>query len=90
MTCEKYFEDALNNVPADTKLRVEMSMDISDRIASILKRRGLSQKDFAKLMGKTEAEVSRWLGGTHNFTLSTLAKISTSLNERIVTVNHVS
>ena len=35
---------------------------------------------------KTEAEVSRWLGGTHNFTLKTLALISVALGEDVITV----
>lgn len=30
-------------------------------------------------MRKTETEVSRWLSGGHNFTISTLAKISVKL-----------
>ena len=33
-----------------------------------------------------ETEVSRWLSGTHNLTLSTICKISTALGEDIVTV----
>ena len=37
-------------------------------------------------MGKTEAEVSRWLGGTHNFTLRTIAKISDALGVQLLTI----
>jgi hypothetical protein len=29
---------------------------------------------------------SRWCGGTHNFTLATLAKISSALGESIITI----
>ena len=46
----------------------------------------MTQKEFARKMGKTEAEVSRWVGGTHNFTLRTIAKISDVLGEQILTV----
>jgi plasmid maintenance system antidote protein VapI len=84
MTVETYFTDALKTIPEDIKKQVDMSMSVSDAIARTLSERGMSQKDFARLMGKTETEVSRWLGGTHNFTLSTLAKISVALGTDLV------
>ena len=37
-------------------------------------------------MGKTEAEVSRWVGGTHNFTLRTIAKISSAIETDLIRV----
>ncbi len=46
----------------------------------------MTQRDFAKKIKRSEAEVSRWLSGTHNFTLSTIAKISAVLGEKIVRV----
>lgn len=76
--------DALNRVPGNIERQVNLSMSVSDRIAFILKERGMTQKDFARKMGRTEAEVSRWLGGTHNFTFSTIAKISSFFNEDII------
>lgn len=87
MKSSMVFMKALANVPQDVKIQVDLSMGIADRIVAILKSKNLSQKEFAKLMGKTEAEVSRWVGGTHNFTLCTLAKISAVLNEPIIKVS---
>jgi transcriptional regulator with XRE-family HTH domain len=46
----------------------------------------MTQKEFAKLMKKSEAEVSVWLSGQHNFTLRTIAKISAALNTDILSV----
>lgn len=80
--------DALEHIPKEIRTRVDLSMDISDRIANVLEERGMTQKDFARLMGKTEAEVSRWLAGRHNFTLATLAKISSALDADIIKVVH--
>lgn len=79
--------DALNRVPGNIERQVNLSMSVSDRIAFILKERGMTQKDFARKMGRTEAEVSRWLGGTHNFTFSTIAKISSFFNEDIIQIS---
>lgn len=86
MKGQKFFMDALERIPDDVRKQVNLSMSISDRIAGILKDKGMTQRDFAKGIGRSEAEVSRWLGGTHNFTLSTIAKISDYLGEDIVTV----
>ena len=46
----------------------------------------MTQKELAQKLGKTETEVSRWLSGTHNLTLSTICKISAALGEEIVIV----
>ncbi len=86
ITGAKFFTDAVNNIPPEIQKQVDMSMAISDAIAQVLSERGLSQKDFAKLMGKTETEVSRWLAGRHNFTLSTIAKISVALGVDLVRI----
>lgn len=83
----KIFQDALAATPDDVRIQVDLSMEISDRIAHILDMRGMNQKEFARMTGKTEAEVSRWLGGTHNFTLSTIAKISAALHTSIICVS---
>ena len=72
MKTSELFQQALSEVPDDLKIQIDLSFAISDKIAGILKERGMSQKDFARLVGKSETEVSRWLGGTHNFTLKTM------------------
>ena len=68
------------------KMQVETGVAIANRVYDILEKRSMSQKDFAKLIGKTETEVSRWLSGTHNLTLATICKISVALNEKIIMV----
>lgn len=74
------------NIPNELKVQIDLSFAISDKIASVLNERGMTNKEFAKLVGKTEAEVSRWLGGTHNFTLKTIARISDALGCEIIKV----
>ncbi len=86
ITGANFFMDAVKRIPPEIQKQVDMSMSVSDAIAHILSKRGLSQKDFAKMMDKTETEISRWLAGRHNFTLATLAKISTTLNEDFIQI----
>lgn len=83
---QKLFRQIVDETPAELKTQLRFSDSIAEKLDKLLKERGMSQRDLAKNTGKTEAEVSRWLGGTHNFTLRTLAKISIALGEDLITV----
>ena len=74
------------NVPNDITIEIDLSFDIANKIDKILSDRKISQKDFAAMIGKKESEISKWLKGTHNFTLRTIAKISAVLEEPIIEV----
>lgn len=76
------------NTPDEIKYYVDVSFDIADRIYAAMEKKGLSQKEFAKLLNKQESEISKWLAGTHNFTLKTLSKITIALGEEIIQVPH--
>lgn len=86
MKADKLFNECLANIPNDITIEVDLSFDIANRIDTILSNRKISQKDFAAMIGKKESEVSKWLKGTHNFTLRTIAKITDVLNEPIIEV----
>ena len=66
------------------ELMHQMSKTIARRIERVLFDREMSHKDFAALVHHSQGEVSRWLHGTHNFTLSTLAQISLALDVNIL------
>ena len=86
MKTEKLFNECLANVPNDITIEIDLSFDIANKIDKILSDRKISQKDFAAMIGKKESEISKWLKGTHNFTLRTIAKISAVLEEPIIEV----
>lgn len=85
-TTAELFDECLAGVSNDVKMELDMSFAIADKIDMILREKNISQKQLAKKMGKTEAEVSRWLGGTHNFTLRTIAKISNALGVKLLNI----
>ena len=62
----------------------DMSRNIANRIEDILRERQMSHKALADATHHSQGEVSRWMSGTHNFTLATLAKISVALNVNIL------
>ena len=79
-----------STISPEMKLQMELSVAIANRIYGILEKKGMSQKEFAHLMGKTETEVSRWLSGTHNLTMATICKISATLGEDVIRVANYS
>ena len=65
---------------------VALSFRIVDRIHEILVEKGLKQKDLALRLGKSEAEISKWMRGTHNFTIDTLVSIEDALGAPVIQV----
>lgn len=86
MKTNRIMDEIRGTIPPALKMQMELSVAIANRIYDILEEKDMSQKEFARLMGKTETEVSRWLSGTHNLTLATLCKISVALGEDIIIV----
>lgn len=86
MKTNRIMDEIRGTIPPEMKMQMELSVAIANRIYEILEEKGMSQKDFARLMGKTETEISRWLSGTHNMTLATLCKISIALGENLLEV----
>ena len=80
------FDELLARVPKETSRHHDLLVEIGARIEEVIKRKGWSQADFAKAMGKKESEISRWLGGGQNFTIATIAKIESVLGEDILSV----
>ena len=73
-------------VDPETRRQVALSFQIVDRIHEILVGKGLKQKDLAARLGKNESEISKWMRGTHNFTIDTLASIEDALGEPVISV----
>jgi antitoxin component HigA of HigAB toxin-antitoxin module len=75
--------DLLNKIeqqtPPESIRFIEQSLAMANYIECLLSDKGLKQKDLADKMGKSEAEISKWLSGTHNFTLRSIAKIEAVL-----------
>lgn len=76
----------LGPIPERIQRETDLSFQISDRIYDLMQERGLSKKQFADALGKRPCEVTKWLSGQHNFTISTLAMLSTFFGKSIITV----
>lgn len=59
---------------------------ITDGIAAVMKEKGISKKKLASLTHRRPSDVTRWLGGGHNFTCRTIALIEQALGVRIIEI----
>jgi transcriptional regulator with XRE-family HTH domain len=55
-------------------------------ISNTLKQNKISQKELATNLGKQPSEISKWLKGEHNFTLSSLAKLQAELGVTLIEI----
>lgn len=78
------FDEFLDTTSKESKLFVSRSLAIANQIISILDEKNIKQRDLAGMLGKKEAEISRWLTGFHNFTVKSIAKIEAALGEQII------
>ena len=81
-------EKRRQQVNPEVRESVALSFRIVDRIHQILEEKGLKQKDLAMRLGKSEAEISKWMRGTHNFTIDTVVSIEAALEAPILQVYH--
>ena len=78
----------LANTPAESKNFISKALEISHEISLVLAERGLNQKYLAEKLNKAEPEISKWLSGTHNFTIRTITSIETALGQEILVSPH--
>lgn len=78
------FLQMVAEVPAQVRTEVDLSFAIADRIDTLVKKRGLTKKEFAESIGKRPSEVTKWLSGQHNFTIRTLAMLSNYFGEPLI------
>ena len=82
----KIFEKILERIPSYQKRMTRISVDIGAQIFEYMKAEGINQRQLADKLGKKESEISKWLNGSHNFTIETIAKIEDVFDKDIVLV----
>ena len=78
--------EIFNGIPVEKREETRLSFAISNRLAALMQERGLNKKQLAEALGKRPNEITRWLSGEHNFTISTLAMLSTFFGKSIINV----
>lgn len=83
-TINDKFQQMLANVPKDITTEIDLSFAIATEIEHLMQERGLTKKQFADALGKKPSEVTKWLSGQHNFTIRTIAMLSSFFGRPII------
>jgi DNA-binding Xre family transcriptional regulator len=83
---QEWFKEKMTAVSPEIMLEIQLSAAIIARIDAILKKKGMTQRELARKLGRSEAVVSRWTTGFPNLTLKSIAEISTALGEPLIQV----
>ena len=83
---KEWFNEKMAAVSPEIISEVQLSADIIARIDVLLRQKNMTQKDLARMMGRSEAVISRWTSGFPNLTLKSIAEISTALGEPLIKV----
>ena len=86
-TAFEEYNRIVESIPDEIHKEVDMEMAVSNRIYELMQEKGLSKAEFARIIGKRPCEITKWLSGQHNFTLSTLAMLSSFFGQPIITVS---
>lgn len=79
-------KEIFNEIPREKREEARLSFAISNRLDALMREKGLNRKQLAEAIGKRPNEITRWLSGEHNFTIATLAMLSTFFGQPIITV----
>ena len=78
-------DNLLAEITPEEQARTNRKIRIASIIADALTVKGIAKKQFAKKVGRKPSEITKWLSGTHNFTLDTLTDIEQVLNIKLIT-----
>lgn len=85
-TAFEEYNQIVASIPAEVHKEVDMQLKVSTRIYDLMTAKGLSKAEFARSIGKRPCEITKWLSGQHNFTLKTLALLSSFFGVDIVRI----
>ncbi len=80
----KTVEDLEFGIPEEIEKYTAHSAEIAIMILNFILSTGMNKKEFAELVGKTSSDVTRWISGSHNFTIQTLSLIEVKTGMQVI------
>ena len=87
MVTNELFRQCLSAIPLKQRAEFDLAYSIAERLDAVLKKKGITQHELARRMGKRDSEVSKWLTGRHNFTTSTIARIEEAIGDKLILIS---
>jgi len=79
-------QELSDTVTPQEQEQTDYKMKLAAKIYMAMKSIGMTQTQFAESMGKPISLISRWMSGTHNFTVDTLIDIQRVLSISLLDV----
>lgn len=79
-------QEAYKSIPSIDWDTDAITDGIANRIDALMKEKDISKKQLAELTHRRPSDVTRWLGGGHNFTCRTIALIEQALEASIIRI----
>ena len=76
----RVLSELLSEITPVEKMQARTKMSLAARLDDLLKSRGWGKTEFAEKVNKNPSEITKWLSGTQNFTIDTLAEIALVLD----------
>lgn len=78
--------EVMESITPEERALSNLTDGIAERLDSVMKRKHISKSQLAKMTGRRPSEVTKWLGGGHNFTCKTITLIQQAIGEDLVRV----
>lgn len=78
--------DMASGCSPEIREEIRLTMALSDRVDALMKQKGITKIELAKALHKRPSEVTRWLSGQHNFTLRTIALLSSFFGTSLIDI----
>jgi ribosome-binding protein aMBF1 (putative translation factor) len=76
--------ELLKRITPEEQEKTDKKMILATKVTNAIKAKGLKKSEFADILGKQPSEISKWLSGTHNFTIETLMDIERVLSIQLL------
>lgn len=73
----------LNEITPLEMEQTKVKMQLAARMADLVEAKGWNKSQFAEKVGKNPSEITKWLSGTHNFTIEVLTEIAFALGVEV-------
>jgi ribosome-binding protein aMBF1 (putative translation factor) len=81
-------EKILEEITPEQQARTDVKMLLATRIADAMEAKGWNNKMLMEALDKKNpSEITRWLSGTHNFTVDTLADLGRVLERDFINLS---
>ncbi|MCT4581081.1 MAG: helix-turn-helix transcriptional regulator [Flavobacteriales bacterium] len=79
----------LKDIPSSRSEKVKKKMLLASKISEGMAKKGFKKVDLMKATGqKNPSVITKWLSGTHNFTIDTLFEIEEALGIELVKIDN--